>query len=258
MLAKLIFLGLNAIFNFILFLLLIFFGGKEISILFLYLTIINFVICTFYFCNRFIYEYLIYSFTNKNQEIQLEKIKNNKFFYFNNNILSKFSFSLCITVCQIYWLLLLGGKNLMLFPTNNFFIIFLGVYLHLIIGFSMVTDMYLLDIILYKEKYNRDFYILCIFQISYSIFLTTLAKINEKFAIYPFLKLDYLQLIAIYIIVLFSLRNSYDLYHYCHKRNKPKNKNINTNDNLDGAKYEISKILIDENLYIKDNNNINL
>lgn len=247
MLAKLIFLGFNAIFNFLLWPLIIFGNQQSIFIKFLFLTILNYTICTIYFCGRFIYELLIY--LNRNDELKSEKIKKNSFFIFINNFYSKFSFSLCITVCQVYWLLFMGGENLMTFPADNFFIIFLGVYLHLLIGVAMYIDMHLLEISFNKQNYNRDFLILCLMQIFYSVLLTILAKLNDDCVIYPFLKLDYTQLLAIYIMIIFALRNSYQLYHHCHKRNKPKNKKVNyTKQSLNN--YDNS---IDNNLLKEDN-----
>ena len=61
--------------------------------------------------------------------------------------------------------------------------------------------------------------------------------------------MDYFQLIAIYIGVIFSLRNSYDLYYYCHKRNKAKNKNTYSDDYLGDSKTSINRILVDGNMW---------
>lgn len=220
MLAKLIFLGVNAIFNFLLMPLITFGNQENIFIKFnLFLTIINYTICTIYFCGRFIYELLLY--LNRNDEIKSEKIKKNLFFILINNFYLKFIFSLCITVNQIFWLFFSGEENLMDYPAD--FIIFLAGYLQFLIGVGICKHLHLLDIGINRQNYIRDFFILCFIKIFYTVLFTILMKLFNGCVIYPFLKLEFMILLGIYIVIFFALKKS---YHYYHKRNIQKNKMV--------------------------------
>lgn len=221
---KIIFLGFVGIFNIILWPIIMLSDKDQILINFLYLTLLNFTLCAFYFFFRFYFELLI--FFNRDDFVQVENIKNNFFFSFFNKYYSKFVFSICMTVCQVYWLLILGGEKLMTFPQENLFVKFLGVYLHLIIGIFMYIDMNFIEITLDKINYHRDYMIFNLIQICYSILLTILAKNYKSCVIYPFLELELSQILSINIIICLAYRNSYQFYYHIHKskRNKLKYK----------------------------------
>jgi hypothetical protein len=239
--SKIIFLGFVALFNSILWPIVMLNDKDQILLNFLYLTLLNFTLCTTYFISRFIYQIKI--FLNKSNENSIDKIKNNCFFNFMNEQFSKFVFSICITVCQVYWLLILGGEKLMIFPQDNLFMKFLGVYLHLIIGIFVYIDMHFIEITPNKKHYYRDFYIYNFIQISYSILLTILAKNYKACLIYPFLELNFYQIFSINIVIMFAYRNSYQFYHHIHKRNKQKynyKNNNNFNNTFESQKTGIS------------------
>jgi len=239
--SKIIFLGFVGLFNLILWPIVMLNDKDQILLNFLYLTLLNFTLCTIYFIFRFIFEIKIFFNTGKNNDISIEIVKNNCIFKFINTHFSKFVFSICITVCQVYWLLILGGEKLMIFPQENFFMKFLGVYLHLIIGIFMYIDMHFIEITLNKKHYYRDFFIFNSIQISYSILLTFLAKNFKSCLIYPFLELDFSQIFSINIVIMFAYKNSYQFYHHIHKRNKRKLEyNNNFNNTLESQKTGIS------------------
>jgi hypothetical protein len=213
--------------------------SNQSVLIFLYLTILSFTISTFYLTSRFIYEIL--TFINKEKDIvkfcqiknsvndiyienniKLQAIKNNFFFNFINNKLSKFTFSVCITVCKVYWLLVLGGDKLMIFPINDLFLSIMGVYLHFCIGIFILIDMFIIEVKPKKEEFNRDLNIFSLFLIIYSIILVSLAKNFDSCVIYPFLALDYFKILAIKIVIYLNFRNSYQLYYFIHKLNNPK------------------------------------
>jgi hypothetical protein len=232
------FLGIISLFNITLWFYIIL--SNQNIIIFLYLTILNFTISTFYLTNRFIYEIL--AFINRKNNIKLEKIKNNFLFNFINNKLSKFSFTLCITVCKVFWLLILGGENLMIFPTNNLFYSFTGIYLHFCIGIFVLIDMFIINIDPKKEEFNKDLIIYSLILTIYSIILVSFAKNFDSCLIYPFLSLDYYKIIAINIVIFLNLKNSYEIYYFIFKVNNSKiNSNIYSNSNGNNNSIIISK-----------------
>lgn len=244
--SKLFFLGAVSLLNLGLWTYIIF-GSKNILLKFLFLTIINYTINTFYLTIRFIYEFLTH--INRNDHHKINSLEKNGFFQFINTQGSKFSFSLCITVCQVYWLLVLGGDKLMIFPTNKFVSIFLGIYLHFFTGVIITIDMFIIKVIPNKKIYYRDLIIYCLILIIYSFILVILAKNYEKCVIYPFLRLDIVKIVAINIIISICFRNSFQFYHYIHKRNKPKERNINKHKLSSETQKSETDISIDKPLF---------
>lgn len=221
MIYKIIFLGLVSLINIAL-IPFIFFIDNQFFLKFLYLTIINYTICTFFFISRLIFEIWNYFKRKRGRGSSEELCQNNFFIKFLVGHFSKFSFSLCLTVCQVYWLLVLGGEKLMKFPEEDFFVQILSVYLHLIIGVFILVDNFFMGITPNKKEYRKDFVLYIFLQVGYSVLLTFLAKNFEECLIYPFLALDYSKIFAINLVNLFAFKNSYEFYHFSRKNNKKK------------------------------------
>lgn len=213
-----------------LFLQFLFLFNKSYEVFYLYLTLLNFSLSTFYLSMKAYFEFKLH--LNKTDAQIVDQIKNSKVFKFTSNILSKFAFTLCIGVCVCFWALCLGGEKLMIFETEHFFKIFSSIYLHFIIGIMIFVEIYHSEIDLKEDYFFRDLVILVIFEVIYAILLDFLAKTYDKYAIYPFLKLETNLVIFLNLIIALISFNVYQLFYYLHskKQNRRTSSNVTSSD----------------------------
>jgi len=182
---------------------------------------VNFTIATLYLTLKFILELRLHWV--KDQESALSDIKKSTFFKLISYKLSKLSFTLCMSVCICYWLLCIGGEALMTFPKDNFFIGFLGVYLHFIIGIIIFWEAFHSHFDFSEDRFMKDFLIFLFFDIVYSVILVSLAKSYEKCRIYPFLSLELNAIILLNIVLIIIFFNVYQMFYFLHQNKNNKN-----------------------------------
>jgi hypothetical protein len=138
--------------------------------IFLFLTIQNFIANTFYFLVMAIYELLML-----NNSVNAHS---HKFYKFMRNRFFKFVFILSCSVCSLYWLLYLGGEELMR-QEYELLGYLLTIYLHFIVGVYAVLELHFT-----KRKYNPehfiyDLMIVAAYNIMYQIIIVLLAKTTD-------------------------------------------------------------------------------
>jgi len=189
---------------------------NKIDVFFLYMTLLNFTLVTIYLTLKFFVE--LGKYKNKGNENLLEDQKNSFFFKLVNNKLSKFSFTSCISVCLCYWLLCLGGEDIMNLPIRSITQTLMGIYLHFVVGIFILLDNLYSDIDFKEDKFLRDISIFLIFSIIYGIILISLSKTNERYKIYPFLSMDLNLILLLNIVLIFIYFNSYQIFYFIHKK----------------------------------------
>jgi len=180
------------------------------------MTFVNFALVTIYSLLKFLVE--LKKNKNKEDENLLEDQKNSFFFKLVNNKLSKFSFTSCISVCTIYWLLCLGGEKIMNSPIKSFPETLMGIYLHFVIGIFVILDNLYSEIDFKEDKFLRDISIFIIINTIYYIILVSLAKTNERYKIYPFLSMDLSFIIMLNVVFIFIYLNAYQIFYFIHLR----------------------------------------
>lgn len=190
--------------------------NNKAEIFFLYMTLLNFTMATIYITLKFILELRLHR--KKGDEISQSEIKNSKIFKFISLKLSKFSFTLCMSVCICYWLLCLGGESLMTFPNNTFFKVFMGLYLHFFIGIVVFLEAFHSEVDFSEDSFLKDFLIFILFAVVYGTILVVLAKSFEKCRIYPFLSLDLNSIILLNIVLIIIFFNVYQMFYFLHRK----------------------------------------
>jgi hypothetical protein len=175
--------------------------SNRIEILPLYMTMINFACCTFYFIAKLI----------KNI-----KSSENNFFNYLENILCKFFFTTAMSVCTGYWLLSLAGTGFM--PMSRTWSGFItNVYVHGIIGIMM-----LLEVFFHKREHHEHLYYrhLAVILALGTIYFTIINLFAElvDITVYPFLKLDVKIRVGVFLVLTMLSFNSYQLYHFILKK----------------------------------------
>ena len=142
-----------------------------------------------------------------------------------------------MTVCTGYWILSLGGESIMPYSAT-----IINYYLHLVIGLQMIFELMLIEKNFTHEKYFAiDLVIISFLSILYAIILTYVSKTYD-FSIYPFMKFELSQIIAVFIGLLSISFNAYVIAYFVidHKNKKYKiNKKVADYENNGGDKEEI-------------------
>lgn len=175
---------------------------------FLYLTFISFTLSTFYLMIMFIVE--AEKFWHRRNESRIERIQKRRYYVTLRDRLFKIVFTLSLTVCFCYWLLLLGGDTIMMWQSRAFDIA-ITVYVHCLIGLMILFELFLTDRNHYDEHFYKDWLILSAVYIVYTVVLTTVCKVTSV-KIYKFLELEMKQIIVLNIIMYILCFNIYMLY----------------------------------------------
>jgi hypothetical protein len=171
----------------------------------LYLTFLNFMGCTFYLLAKL---------------IQQIKRSEHSFFEFLDNILCKFLFTSACSVCSGYWLLCLGGPNVMVMSHTAISWI-TNIYVHGLIGVIMF-----IEVLAYKREHHEHlYYNHLIISLGFGIVYFTIIALFSEFAhvsVYGFLKLDISIQIGVFIVLTLISFNCYQLYHFILKKRFPR------------------------------------
>jgi hypothetical protein len=169
---------------------------------------LNFTGCTFYLLAKLI-----------------KHIKNSKhnFFNFLDNVLCKFFFTTACSVSTGYWLLTLGGPDVMPLSRSIMGTLF-NIYVHGLIGVIMF-----IEVLIHKRDHHEHLYYkhLALVIGLGVVYFTTISLFAEfaDVAIYPFLKLRMSIRIGVFIVLTILTFNSYQLYHFIVK-NRFGNKDV--------------------------------
>lgn len=173
----------------------------KLHTLFLYMTILSFTCSTVYLIMK-----------------QIQLVKNISIHILEHRLF-KFFYTMSMTVCFGFWLLTLGGEQIMPVTLNNSTkMLFINIYVHGFIGLFMF-----IDLIIYERKLNEDHYyvdlmILLVISIGYSALITMLTY-NHDIIIYPFIKNVSLSAsIGIFSVITLIMFNAYQSYHYILRR----------------------------------------
>ena len=194
---------------------------------FLFMTTISYTLSTFYLLTMSFYE--LYLYLHKNNEVRHKKIKESKIYSFLRDRLFVFIFTAEVTVCTTYWVLRMGGRSIIDIETSPPLPI--NLHIHFFIGFQILLEHLLTDRKHYKQDFIKESMLFYAFSLIYSIFLTVVVRTYDL-NIYPFLKLEYSQILAINIVELMAQFNVYQLYHYImDSKNSKKNNSIYEENN---------------------------
>ena len=158
---------------------------------------LNFAGCTFYLLAKF---------------VKHAKNSDHSFFVYLDNVLCKFFFTTACSVCFGYWLLTLGGPDIMKMSSSLKGTV-INIYVHGLIGVIM-----LFEVLFYKREHQDHLYYkhLILILILGIIYFTTITLFAEfaDIAVYPFLAMDMSVRIGVFIVLTLLSFNSYQLYHF--------------------------------------------
>jgi hypothetical protein len=211
---KLFVYSLLNLLNLVVWFLILFFSGRKIYITFMYLTILSYTLSMSYLIIILIYEARLHY--HRHDSLKQEQIHQSRFFKFLKERIFKLVFQTSLTVCTGYWILCMGGENVMMLGSP----IIMNLYVHLFIGLQVLVDLLWTHRDHLPEVYVFDFVLSMIGITIYHILLVYVAKTNDLY-IYPFLKLEIVQILAIHILLCLISFNVYQFFHYIvEKRHK--------------------------------------
>jgi hypothetical protein len=211
----LVYMLLNLL-NFFVWISVLFFSGRKIYITFMYLTMLSFTLSISYLLIVLIFEVRLHY--HRNDSLKQVQIHQSKFFKFLKERIFKLVFQTSLTVCTGYWILCMGGENVMTLGSP----MVLNLYVHFFIGLQLIVDLLWTQRDYLPEVYVFDFILSMIGITIYHILLVFVAKTYDLY-IYPFLKLEIVQIIAIHLLLCLISFNIYQLFHYVVEKNHKKN-----------------------------------
>lgn len=183
-------------------------SGKNSLKLFLFLTVLNFIACTFYLILVLIIE------VSLKQDCYFYKLLTFR--------IQKYLFCICGTVLLSYWIYSLMGPDIINWVNTTSFY-FSTIYMHLIIGISMIYEMLSnSDRKHLTGVFYKDLIVSTVLMVSYSTVLVCVSKLSN-IKVYPFLDKPINQVFGYLIISFINFYVCYLLfYSISRRRNKGK------------------------------------